>query len=172
LLQILKSIFHIFQTAVAYHQRGKVDRSRHEDQTEFIHDVRNSILAKPEEQPERHVLDYPRFVYCYVKKEANIFLRVCGRHANQFIASLEPGRSTVFDDEVRLNQIGQNWKSCFGSPQSDSYTLVSAEAAHNAGTSESNKQSMLVNVVQFIQDPEINIPSLVRTTALAALALA
>ncbi len=139
--------------------------SRHEDQTKFIHDVPNSILAKPEEQPERHVLDYPRFVYRYVKKEANIFLRVCGRHGNQFIARLEPDRSRVFDNEVRLNQIGRDWKSCFGSLHSDSDTLVRAQAAHNAGNSESNKQSMLVDVVQLIQDPEINIPSLVRSCA-------
>jgi hypothetical protein len=35
--------------------------SRHEDQTKIINDVPDLVLAKSEEQPERHVLDYSRF---------------------------------------------------------------------------------------------------------------
>jgi hypothetical protein len=137
--------------------------SRHEDQTKIINDVPDLVLAKSEEQPERHVLDYSKFVYRYVKEEANIFLHMCDRHGNQFIARLEPDRSRVFDDEFRVDQIGGYWKSCFGSLQSDSDTLVRTQAIHDVGNSKSDKQSMFVNVVQLIQDPEIYVPGLIRS---------
>ncbi len=162
LVQIRATIY------LTYHgQHGRKARvSLHEDQTEFLNDVPDSVLAKPEEQPERHVLDYPRFVYRYVKKEANIFLRVCGRHGNQFIARLEPDRSRVIDDEIRFHEVGWDWKTCFNSPRCDSHSLVGTQATHNVGHSQSYEQSMLVNVVQLIQDPEILVPSLVRSCAI------
>ena len=135
--------------------------SRQKDQTEVVSDVFNRVPAMLEKQIKRNILDYPRFVYRYVKKEAYIFLRVCDRHGNQFISRLEPDSPGVIDDEILLHQICWDRKTCVDALQGDRHTLVRTEAAHNVGHSESNKQSMLVNVVQLIQDPEINIPILV-----------